>query len=107
MFWRFFLSNNTENKSNLSSPLGAGGNYNIMKKRYLYTIAILAGCLFSSCDDQIMEWGKDPEHGEVTTAELPLQLAEKITRYDVLKTYAKDFTLGIGMGMDEYLSNPS
>ena len=78
-----------------------------MKVKFIYTIAVLVGFMFASCDDQIMEWGKDPDHGEVTTAELPLQLAEKITRYDVLKSYAKDFPIGIGMGLDEYLSNQS
>jgi GH35 family endo-1,4-beta-xylanase len=51
-----------------------------------------------------MEWYKDPDHGEVTTAELPLALAEKITRYEALKTY-NDFTLGVGIGLDLYMEN--
>ena len=76
-------------------------------KNIIYSIAVLFAFLFSSCNDQIMKWYKDPDHGDVTTAELPLQLAEKITRYDVLKSYSKDFTLGIGMGLDEYLSIPA
>jgi len=77
-----------------------------MKVRFIFLIGVLSALLFSSCDEQIMDWYKDPTHGEVTTAELPLQLAEKITRYDVLKSYT-DFTLGIGMGLDEYLSIPA
>jgi endo-1,4-beta-xylanase len=77
-----------------------------MKIRIIFSIIILSAFLFSSCNEQIMDWYKDPEHGAVTSAELPLQLSEKITRYDVLKSYSKEFTLGIGMGLDEYLSNP-
>lgn len=57
-----------------------------------------------SCDDEKMEWYKDPSHGDVTVSELPLPLAEKITRYDALKTYAS-FPLGIGVGMEEYMDN--
>jgi endo-1,4-beta-xylanase len=60
--------------------------------------------LFSSCDDQIMEWGKDPSHGEVTGAELPLELKEKISRYEALKNYTT-FTLGAGIGLDLYMTN--
>jgi len=78
-----------------------------MKIKISLLAIIVAAFLFTSCDELIMDWHKDPTHGEVTTAELPLQLAEKITRYDALKTYSKDYILGIGMGLDEYLSNPS
>ena len=54
-----------------------------------------------------MEWYKDPTHGAVTSSELPLQLAEKISRYKALKEYLSDpnFKLGIGVGMDEYLGD--
>ncbi len=69
-------------------------------------IVVLSALLFSSCEEQVMNWYKDPTHGEITNAELPLQLAEKITRYDVLKSYT-DFTLGVGMDLDMYLSNPT
>lgn len=64
----------------------------------------LASVLLSSCDDQIMEWAKEPGHGEVTVAELPLALAEKIQRYEVLKNYT-DFKLGVGIGNDLYLKD--
>jgi len=77
-----------------------------MKVRYIFLIVVLSTLLFSSCDEQIMDWYKDPTHGAVTTAELPLQLSEKILRYDVLKSYT-DFTLGVGMDLDMYLSNPT
>lgn len=68
--------------------------------------ALALSCLlFTSCDDQLMEWGKDPDHGDVTSAELPLELAEKIGRYEPLKNYA-DYPLGVGIGMDMYMNNP-
>jgi endo-1,4-beta-xylanase len=75
-----------------------------MKRKYINWIVALAALCMVSCDDQIMEWYKDPDHGEVTTAELPLALAEKITRYEALKTYT-DFTLGVGIGLDLYMEN--
>lgn len=58
----------------------------------------------ASCEDRIMKWYKDPSHGEVAAKELPLPLAEKITRYDKLKTYT-DFVLGAGVGLDLYMTN--
>lgn len=58
----------------------------------------------NSCDDDKMEWGKDPSYEEVTTAELPLALAEKISRYDALKTYT-DFILGAGIDRDLYMGD--
>jgi len=77
-----------------------------MKVKFIFVIVVLSALLFSSCEEQVMNWYKDPTHGEITNAELPLQLAEKITRYDVLKSYT-DFTLGVGMDLDMYLSNPT
>lgn len=51
-----------------------------------------------------MDWHKDPSHGEVTTAELPLELSEKISRYAALKTYT-DFKMGTGIGLSLYMSD--
>lgn len=75
-----------------------------MNYKRILPVAALASMLLSSCDDQIMDWEKNPNHGEVTVAELPLALAEKISRYDVLKNYT-DFKLGIGIGMDLYMDD--
>jgi len=77
-----------------------------MKMNYknILPFAALAAMMFSSCEDQIMDWTKDPSKGEVTVAELPLELAEKIERYDALKTYT-DFTLGVGIGLDLYMND--
>lgn len=74
--------------------------------KYKYIIPIIASSLMmlSSCDDNLMEWEKDPEHGVVTGAELPLELVEKISRYEPLKTYT-NFVLGNGIGADLYMSD--
>jgi len=75
-----------------------------MKYKYIFPIIASSLMVLSSCDDDKMEWGKDPDHGVVTGAELPLALVEKISRYDQLKTYT-DFVLGNGIGADLYLSD--
>ncbi|MFV0591587.1 MAG: endo-1,4-beta-xylanase [Draconibacterium sp.] len=68
------------------------------------TILLFLLASLTSCDDMIMDWHKDPSHGEVNESELPLELAEKIQRYDALNTYT-DFTLGTGIGMDLYMND--
>lgn len=68
---------------------------------FIYCSLILS---LSSCDTNKMDWGRDPSYGKVTTAELPLALSEKISRYEPLKTYT-DFTLGVGVGMDLYMND--
>lgn len=75
-----------------------------MKRKYILPFVALVGMSFLACDDDKMNWHKDPSHGEITSAELPLQLAEKIGRYDVLKSYA-DVRLGIGIGLSMYMEN--
>ena len=78
------------------------------RKKTNYILSFAVCCLLTlsltSCDEDKMDWGRDPSYGEVTTAELPLALAEKIARYEPLKTYT-DFTLGMGIGMDLYMNN--
>jgi endo-1,4-beta-xylanase len=74
-------------------------------KYYKILPAIALSCiLLSSCDDNLMEWGKDPDHGDITSAELPLELAEKISRYEPLKTYT-DFKLGVGIDNELYMND--
>ena len=51
-----------------------------------------------------MEWEEKPEDQQITTAELPLQLAEKIARYDALKTYS-DYVVGAGIILDLYMND--
>lgn len=75
-----------------------------MKYKYILPVIASSLMILSSCDDNLMEWQKDPEHREVTGAELPLALVEKISRYEALKTYT-DFVLGNGIGADLYMSD--
>ncbi len=77
-----------------------------MKYNKILSILALCSLVFSSCDDQIMEWHDDPTHGEVTRDELPLELAEKISRYEALNTYT-DMRLGVGVGLTQYMENES
>ena len=75
-----------------------------MKYKYILPVIVSSLMLLASCDDNLMEWEKDPEHGEVTGAELPLELVEKISRYQPLKTYT-DFVLGNGIGISLYMTD--
>ena len=75
-----------------------------MKIRNIIPVIALSAMFLSSCDDQIMNWYKDPNKGEVASSELPLALAEKIERYEVLNSYTK-FVLGIGIDLTMYLEN--
>lgn len=75
-----------------------------MKYKYILPIIASSLMILSSCDDNLMEWGKDPDHGEVTGAELPLALVEKISRYEPLKNYSP-FPLGNGIGISMYMSD--
>lgn len=74
-----------------------------MKFKNILSVIALTSVLFPSCDDEIMEWKDIEGHGEVTTAELPLPLAEKIERYEPLKTYT-DLILGLGLGAELYIN---
>jgi endo-1,4-beta-xylanase len=75
-----------------------------MKFKNIIPLFGLLSLLIVSCDDDKMDWHKDPTHGEITNADLPLGLAEKISRYDFLKNYT-DFKLGAGIGVDLYLND--
>ncbi|MGB3775697.1 MAG: endo-1,4-beta-xylanase, partial [Leeuwenhoekiella sp.] len=75
-----------------------------MKYIKIITLLALSSLVLSSCEDDIMEWQDRPEEDKITVAELPLELAEKITRYDALNTYT-DFVLGAGIIMDRYTTN--
>lgn len=75
-----------------------------MKYIKILPVIVSSMLLFTACDDNLMEWEKDPEHGAVTGAELPLALVEKISRYEPLKNYS-DFILGNGIGADLYMSD--
>lgn len=75
-----------------------------MKHKYIIPILASSLMILSSCDDNLMDWQKDPEHGAVTGAELPLELVEKISRYEPLKNYT-NLILGNGIGADLYMTD--
>ena len=57
-----------------------------------------------------MEWGKPDGHGDVNISDIPLALKEKLANYDYIKAYAKQYaphmTIGLGLGADQYISDP-
>ena len=61
----------------------------------------------NSCDDEKMNWYKDPSHGEIASSDLPLALQEAISRYEPLKAYLPNanFKLGCGVGLNEYVND--
>lgn len=77
-------------------------------KLHRLLFAIYCGLFLSlaSCYDDKMEWGRDPSYGEVSLSEVPLDLQEKIARYDVLNAYTQ-FTLGVGIDLPLYLDDAS
>ncbi len=75
-----------------------------MKKLKILSVYLLCSLLFPSCEKEIMEWEERPEEERVTRSELPLELSEKIERYEPLKTYA-DYVLGAGIGLDLYMND--
>lgn len=75
-----------------------------MKQLKIISVFVTCLVLLPGCEREIMEWQERPEDQRITRAELPLKLAEKIDRYEPLKTYA-DYVLGAGIGMDLYMND--
>ncbi|MCM1355498.1 MAG: endo-1,4-beta-xylanase [Staphylococcus sp.] len=65
-----------------------------------------ASLVLAACDDQVMEW-KDPDK-TVQPSEIPMELAEKISKYDYVKNYMAQYhpnvDITIGMGLDDFLN---
>lgn len=78
-----------------------------MKNKNILIPIAAASLLFAACDDQVMQW-KDPD-STVRPEELPLDLAEKISRYDFIKNYMAQYhptvDITVGMGLDNFLSD--
>jgi GH35 family endo-1,4-beta-xylanase len=74
----------------------------IMKYKKFIPVVALAALFATSCDDQMMEWEERDPASEITVAEIPLKMEEKISRYDALNTYT-DFKLGVGVGVGLYM----
>ncbi|WP_029033794.1 endo-1,4-beta-xylanase [Salinimicrobium terrae] len=75
-----------------------------MKQLKAISVFILCTVLLTGCEREIMEWEERPEDQQITTAELPLELEEKIARYEALKTYT-DYILGVGIILDLYMND--
>lgn len=81
-------------------------NKNNNREYYFLLIAVFSFLLLSlnSCKKYKMQWARDPSYGKITVDELPLSLSEKLSRYDVIKSYA-DFTTGVGISSTLYMQN--
>lgn len=77
---------------------------NIMKNKYISLLLILPFLFLYSCYDDKMEWVEVDKDSQISEGEIPLQMAEKISRYEALKNYAS-FNLGIGVDLATYLDN--
>ncbi|MFT3739799.1 MAG: endo-1,4-beta-xylanase [Breznakibacter sp.] len=72
-------------------------------KKIIPTLAFTT-LLAAACDDSKMEWETRDPDSQITISEIPLSLAEKIARYDVLKSYS-DMTVGVGIDLALYMEN--
>lgn len=75
-----------------------------MKLRTILPALAASVFILQSCDDNKMNWYDPHTKDKITSAELPLELAEEISRYKAIKSYIprQNFIIGLGMGMDLY-----
>lgn len=66
-------------------------NCKTMKIHHIIIPVLASAMLMSSCDDQIMEWGKPAGEGEVTSADIPLAVKEALANYEPVKSYASQY----------------
>lgn len=80
-----------------------------MKINKLFISSSLLAMLLSSCDDQIMEWGRPDGQQTVTESEIPLAVKEVLANYEPIKTYAQQYMPNtvIGLGMSAAMYNES
>lgn len=78
-----------------------------MKLKNILSIIALGSLVLQACDDNKMKWFNPHEGNGIASSELPLELAEKISRYDAIKSYIPrtDFQIGVGIGMDIYMDD--
>jgi GH35 family endo-1,4-beta-xylanase len=73
------------------------------KKQILFYCSLLTLIFgLNSCYDDKMEWSDPYTHP--AAKDLPLQLQEAISRYEVLNSYT-NFTLGVGIDLSLYMTN--
>lgn len=81
-----------------------------MKLNKIILPVMACALTLSGCYDEKMEWGKPDGHGDVNIFDIPLALKEKLANYDYIKAYAKQYaphmTIGLGLGADQYISDP-
>lgn len=74
-----------------------------MKTKIFISSLIASAMLFASCEDNLMDWSVDDNVPGIDESEIPLSLAEKISRYEPLKNYAPEgFILGVGISASLY-----
>ena len=78
-----------------------------MKKINIFISAAAAALLLTACDESKMQWGVPEGHYAVTSADIPLAVAEQIANYEPIKTYAVQYTpnliVGLGFGATQYV----
>ena len=75
-----------------------------MNYKKIIPVVALATLLFTACDDIKMEWEEMDPSQRITAADIPLKMAEKIARYDVLKSYT-NMKVGVGVDLTMYMEN--
>ena len=80
-----------------------------MKINKIFLPIIACTLTLGSCDDNKMEWGQPEGQENVTIADIPLELQEKIANYQSIKAYAQQYTpnmtIGLGIGADYYMNS--
>jgi len=76
----------------------------IFKKSFFPVVALMA-LLLHSCYDEKMDWHYPDGRTPISMTEIPLTMAEKLSRYEPLKNYAQ-FSVGLGVDLTLYLENP-
>ncbi len=74
--------------------------------KYLKILIVLISALLitTACDDSKMEWEVRDPNSQISPGDIPLKLAEKIARYDVLNSYS-NVRIGIGVDLPTYMDN--
>lgn len=75
-----------------------------MNFKKIFPVVALATLFATACDDSKMEWEDVDPSKQISQSEIPLAMAEKISRYDALNTYT-DMVLGVGVDMATYMDN--
>lgn len=69
-----------------------------------FVVAAIFSLAATSCDDNMMEWEEQEPAEQITESEIPLDMEEKLERYEALNTYT-NIPLGVGVGAQLYLDD--